>query len=144
MKLEATVKNGRLVCDPAIWAIAMREYADRTVIVEIDRKRELRSIRANKRHWTIIVPLARHHLNLKRGNELPPLSKEQVHYVLVMAFGAAEETELGPAPIRSSLMTKAQFHEMDEKAALWLRENKYPVPDGPEMSVEAAIQEAMA
>jgi hypothetical protein len=142
VKLEGRVEKGRLVTDPAIWAIALREYEGQPVILEIEKKREVRTGRANRRHWTVIVPLARHHLNLKRGNELPPLSKDQTHYVLVTAFGASEETELGPVPIRSSLMTTKQFHEMDEKAGLWLRENGYPIPDGPEVSVEQAIEEA--
>lgn len=144
MKLTGRVVKGKFLPDlPAAWPIAMREFDGKEVELEINQKRVRRSNRANARHWAVIVPLARHALNLKRP-DLIPLSAEQTHYALVAAFGACEETDLGPVPVRSSLMDKKQFHALDEKAELWLRDQGYEIPDGPEVSVAQAIEEATA
>lgn len=142
VKLEGTVTNGRLVCDPVSWSIAMREFEGREVVVEIDRKREVRSTRANARYWTVLVPLARHCLNLKRGSDQLPLNKDEVHYLLVTAFAGSEVTELGSVPVRTRTMNTQQFHHFTEQVSLWLREQGYPVPEGPEVSVAEAIEEA--
>jgi hypothetical protein len=143
MKLEGTITDGRLVCDQVIWAIAMREFNGHAVVIEIDRKRARRSNRANARYWTVLVPLARHALNLKRGSELLPLNKDQVHYLLVTAFAGSEETELGAVAVHTSTMDTKQFHHFTEQVALWLREQGYAVPEGPEVSVAEVIEEAM-
>lgn len=144
MRLEATITKGRLVCDPVVWSIAMREFEGRVVAVEIEQKRALRSRKQNARYWTVLVPLARHALNLKRGDDLLPLNKDQVHYLLVTAFAGSEETELGLVPVRTRTMTTEQFLHLTEQTALWLREQGYPVPEGPEVSVAQAIEEATA
>ena len=120
----------------------LREFDGKAVVVDIEQKREARSLRANARHWALIVPLAQHALDLKRGRDAIPLSREQVHYVLVTAFGASEETDLGPVPVRSSLMDTQQFHAMDEKAARWLMDLGYSIPEGP--GAEAMVEEATA
>lgn len=141
MKLTGRVVEGKLKFDsPAAWPICMREYDGKSVTVDVEVRREARSTKANARHWALIVPLARHALNLKRGSDLLPLSKEQVHYLLVTAFGASEETELGPVPVRSSLMNTKQFHELDQKTELWLMDQGYGIPDG----TDAMFDEAMA
>ena len=144
MKIEGRVVDGHLVCDiPAAWPIAMREFNGHPVVVEIEQKRERRTNRANARYWTVLVPLARHALNLKRGADMLPLNKDQVHYLLVTAFAGSEETELGAVPVRTSTMDTKQFHHLTEQVALWLGEQGYPVPEGPEVSVAEAIEEAM-
>ena len=143
MKIAGKIVAGKLKPDnPAAWPIAMRQFDGKRVTVEVEAERVRRSLRANARHWSVIVPLARHALNLLRGPELLPLNKDQTHYVLVTAFGASEETELGPVPVRSSLMDTKQFQAMDEKASLWLMDKGYGVPIGPEERVEAMIAEA--
>lgn len=139
MKFTGRVQNGRLIPDnPASYPIALRECEGKPVTVEVEVRRERRSVKANAYHWGIIVPLAQHALNLKRGPEMIPLSKDQVHYVLVTAFGASEETELGPVPVRSSLMDSKQFSALDEKAARWLMDQGYGIPDGPGAAVQVA------
>lgn len=142
MKIAGKVAAGKLVCDlPAAWPIAMREMDGRRVTVEIEAERSRRTVKANAYHWAVIVPLAQHALNLKRPDQIP-LSKDQTHYVLVTAFGASEETELGPVPVRSSLMDTQQFHALDEKAARWLMDLGYGIPDG--QGAGAQVEEATA
>lgn len=144
MKITGRVFEGKFRPDiPEAWPIAMREYAGKEVTVEIEPKRERRTSKANARYWTILEPLARHYLNLKRPGLLP-LHKKQVHALLVTAFVGSEDTELGPTPMETHTLDTQQFHAFTEQVELFLREKGYPIPDGPEMSVAAAIEEAMA
>lgn len=143
MRIEGKVSKGNLVVDPATWAIAMREFDNQTVVVDMDRKQERRSTRANARYWTVLVPLAQHCLNLKRPGLLP-LNEKQVHALLVTAFAGSEETELGSVPVATRTMDKRTYHHLTEQVSLWLREQGYTVPDGPEVTVAEAISEAMA
>lgn len=144
MKLTGKVAGGKFTPDlPAAWPIAMREYEGKDVTVEIAPKHAHRSLNANSRYWKVDVFLAMHYLNLKRPGLLP-LNKDQIHALLVTAFAGSEETELGLAPVATRTMDKKQFHAFTEQVELFLREKGYPIPEGPEMSVEAAIQEAMA
>lgn len=143
MKLTGQVVGGKFKPDnPASWPIAMRHFDGKRITVEIEVERLRRSTRANARHWAVIVPLAQHALNLKRGPEMIPLSKEQTHYVLVTAFGASEETDLGPVPVRSSLMDTKQFHALDEKAEQWLNDLGYFIPSGSDVDVAEQVAEA--
>ena len=125
MKLAGVVKDGRLETDPVSWAIAMREYADKRVTVEIEQEKSIRSVRQNSRYWGLIVPLAGDYLSKTRD---VPLSKEQTHYVLKSAFLGCEETELGLAPMDSRTLTTAQFAQFCEKVTLWLAEHGYSLP----------------
>lgn len=143
MKIPGKVEGGKFRPDNvAAWPIALREVEGKRVVVDIEAEKKHRSLRQNARHWAVIVPLAQHALNLKRGPDLLPLSKEQVHYLLVTAFGASEETDLGSVPVRSSAMDTKQFAQLDEKAALWLAECGYGLPDGPDAAV--MVEEATA
>ena len=144
MKLEGRVEKGRLVTDPAAWAIAMREYAEKAVVVDIEPLRERRTPKANKRYWSVDIYLARHYLNLQRPG-LPPLNKDEVHALLVTAFAGSEQTELGLVPVRTRTMDTHRFHAFTEQVELFLREKGYPIPDGSDdMSVAIAIEEATA
>jgi hypothetical protein len=140
MKIPGSVVSGKFKPDnPAALPIAFREYDGKRVTVEIEPEKTRRSTQANARYWTCLVPLAQHCLNLKRPGLLP-LSKDQVHAVLVSAFVGQEETELGPVPVRTRTMTKEQFHAFNEQVERWLAENQYLIPD----SLDAAelIEEA--
>lgn len=143
LRLEGKVTKGRLDCDPVEWAIAMQEYEGVSVVVTIDRKRATRTPRANRRHWTVIVPLVRHCINRKRPDMLP-FNKDEIHRLIATAFGGSDETELGPVPIRTRTMDTRTFWHMDEQAGLWLMEQGYSVPEGREETVERAIEEAMS
>ena len=144
MKMTAKVEGGKLRFDnPAALPICLREYDGKRVTVDIEPERIRRSGKANARHWAVVVPLVRHCLNLKRGDDPSNwLTKDQTHYVIVTAFGASEETELGSVPVRSSLMDKGQFHEMDLKAEAWLADQGYGIPDGSDDFVAQQVMEA--
>lgn len=110
----------------------MAEYEGKRVLVEIDEEKERRSLRANARYWGVLVPLAGHLLSKTRD---VPLSSKQVHYVLVSAFAGCDETPLGLVPVETHTMDKPTFHAFNERVALWLGENGYPVP-GPGEEIE--------
>jgi hypothetical protein len=129
VKLRGEVKQGKLVCDPASWAIAMREYEGKRVVVEIEPERDIRSLRANARYWALLVPLAGDFLSKTRD---VPLGKDQVHYVLTAAFAGCDETPLGIVPVRTSTMTTAQFAEFCNRIEVWLSENGYAIPESGE------------
>lgn len=125
MKLEGAVTGGKLICDPVSWAIAMREFDGKPVTVEIEQKRDKRSVGANRRFWGILVPLAGHLLGQTRD---VPLSKDQVKFVLCSAFLGCEETPLGLVPMRTSQLDTKQFHDFCERIEKWLGENGYAIP----------------
>lgn len=126
MKLSGEVKGGKLLIEPTALAIAIREYADKRVTVDIEPVKSIRSIRQNNRYWGGIVPLAGDYLSKTRDL---PLSKDQIHFVLVAAFAGCEETELGLVPVKTSTMTTAQFALYCERITQWLAEKGYPLPD---------------
>jgi hypothetical protein len=127
VKLSGEVRKGQLVIPPASLAIALREYDGQRVTVEIEREKSIRSLRANARYWSVLIPLAQDFLSKTRD---VPLSKDQCHYVLVAAFAGCDETPLGLVPVRTSSMTTAQFATYCETVQVWLAENGYYVPDG--------------
>lgn len=124
------VRKGAFVPDdPVLWSIALREHDGAAVELTLAPKRERRSTRANARYWSILIALAKHHLNTLRGNEVPPLSSMQVHEVLAGAFIGHEETPLGLVRCETKNLTQKQFYEYAERVALWLRENGYAIPE---------------
>lgn len=123
--MSGEVRAGKLICSPAAWAIAMREYADRRVVVTIEPERQLRSLKANARYWGVLVPLAGDFLSKTRD---VPLSKMQIHFVLVSAFAGCEETPLGLAPVETHTMPSDVFSTMCERIQAWLAQNGYHVP----------------
>lgn len=131
MKLSGDVRDGKLVIDPVAWAIALREYEGKRVTVDIEAEKSIRSVRANARYWGCLVPLAGDFLSKTRD---VPLSKDQVHYVLVAAFAGCDETPLGIVPVRTSTMTTAQFSTYCEQVQAWLAQNGYAVPDSAEVA----------
>jgi hypothetical protein len=126
VKLAGEVKAGKLITDPAAWAIAMREYDGKRVTVEIEPEKSIRSLRQNARYWSLIIPLASDYLSKTRDM---PLSKEQTHYVLKSAFLGCEETELGLAPMDSRTLSTAQFAQYCEKITVWLSGHGYYLPE---------------
>ena len=136
MKLLGTITKGRFVPDYATdWSIAVQQFEGKRVAVEIDARRDVRTDRANRRYWGGIVPLAIELLSKTRD---VPLSKEQVHYVLVSAFAGCDETPLGLVPVRTSSMDTAQFSIYCEKVEAWLAQQGYYLP-APGEAMEAAL-----
>lgn len=135
MKLTGEVRKGRLLIDPASLAIAMREYDGKRVTVDIEPVKSIRSQQANRRYWGVLVPLAGDFLGKTRD---VPLSKDQIHYVLVSAFAGCDETPLGLVPVRTSSMTTAQFATYCERVQAWLAQQGYHVPEQGEAFEEGA------
>lgn len=132
MKLSGEVKAGKLICRPAEWAIAMRQYEGHRVIVDIEPERQLRSLRANARYWSLLVPLAGDFLSKTRD---VPLSKEQVHFVLASSFLGCDETPLGLAPMPTRRLDTKQFAGYCERITAWLGDNGYAVPDSSSVDI---------
>lgn len=124
--MSGEVKAGKLICSPAAWAIALREYEGRRVVVDIEPERALRSLKANARYWAVLVPLAGDFLSKTRD---VPLSKMQIHFVLVSAFAGCEETPLGLAPVETHTMDSKVFSTFCERVQAWLAQEGYHVPD---------------
>lgn len=143
VKVPAKFVNGRLSLDPVEETIAAREYGDKPLILDIEPVGARRSVRANARYWSVLIPLAQHCLNLKRPGMLP-LNAKQVHALLVTAFLGSEDTPLGPVPMTTHDKDSKTFGRLTEQTTLWLREQGYPVPEGRDKSVSDAIGEAMA
>ena len=131
MKIPGRFDKGRLVLDPVAVAIAAQEFGAKPLVVDIEEDRPVRSLKANARYWKVLIPLVGHALNLKRPG-LPPLNKNQVHYVCATSFIGQEETALGPAPCETHTLDKRQFWLYNERITEWLSSLGYHVPDGDE------------
>ena len=143
MKIPARFDKGRLVIEPVALAIASQEFGAKPLRVTIEAEKPIRTTRANRRYFGCLVPLAGHHLDSHPTREgLPPLSKLQVHGVLVRAFLGEELTALGPTPMETHTLDTKQFHGFTEKVERWLNSLGYQIPAGPEESVAHAIAEA--
>lgn len=111
---------------PAALAIALRAFEGQAVTVDIEKQRSARSDSQNRFYWGVLVPLAEHILSQSRDL---PLSKDQVHYVLVSAFAGCDETPLGPVPVRTSKMDTSQFATYCERVQAWLADNGLYAPE---------------
>jgi hypothetical protein len=96
--------------DPASWRAALSRYEGRQVQIEIHGCR--RSSAANRRWWGRIVETLRLHWSI--GREVP-LSKSQVHTILVRVFAGEVETPLGWVPVETHTMSSEQFAELADK-----------------------------
>ena len=128
MKLTGTIKRGARVYDnPAAVAIANQYVGEGQRFEEtFERWKPVRTDRANRFYWGVLVPLAQHVLSQTRDL---PLSKDRTHYVLVAAFAGCDETPLGPVPIKTSQMDVGQFSTYCEKVQAWLADNGLVVPE---------------
>lgn len=128
MKLSGVIKGGKRIYDqPAGPVIAIQDIGEGHRFVEtIERERPLRSLRANARYWGLLVPLAQHQLSKTRDI---PLSKDQVHFVLVGAFAGCDVTALGPVPVRTRTMDVRQFSVFCERVQAWLADQGLSVPE---------------
>lgn len=128
MKLTGTIKRGRRCYDnPAAVAIANQDVGEGQRFEEtFERWRPVRTDRANRFYWGVLVPLAQYQLSKMRDL---PLSKDRTHYVLVAAFAGCDETPLGPVPVRTSTMDVGQFSIYCEKVQAWLADNGLAVPE---------------
>lgn len=136
MKLTGQIRKGRRIYDnPAAVAIANMDVGEGRRFEEtFERWRPIRSDQANRRYWGLLIPLAQHVLSQTRDL---PLSKEQVHFVLVSAFAGCDITSLGPVPVPTRSMDTGQFSTYCEKVQAWLADAGIAVPEMNEQEVSA-------
>jgi len=133
MKFKASASKGRIVFDPVALAIATRHFEGKRLRVVIEEEKPVRTTRANRRYFGVLIPLAGHYLDNHPTREgLPPLSKLKVHAVLVSAFLGDEATALGPIPMETHTLDTKAFFGFTEKVEQWLNTLGYHVPDGDE------------
>jgi hypothetical protein len=107
----AIVRPGRLeMLDPRGWREALSRYEGRQIQIEVHGCR--RSNAQNRRYWGRIVHTLRKRWSV--GREIP-LSKTQVHILLVKTFLGEDETPLGFVPMETKNLPSQKFSDyMDE------------------------------
>lgn len=137
MEFSGSVKGGKVELDDKLgWSAALASLNGKRVKVSVERLESRRSTDANRRYWGVLVPLARHFLNMDR---VVPLNKDQTHYVLATAFVGSEVTALGVSvPMETHTLSTGQFYEFTTKVEAWLAEHGYCVPQ-PGERMEAEI-----
>lgn len=130
MTFGGDVRAGKVVFDrPFDWTGAVSRHEGKRVNVTIARQEERRSNQANKRYWTVLVPLAGHLLSQTRD---VPLSKKQVHYILASAFGGVEDCPVRgrgfQVPVETHLFTTERYWTFCTEIEVWLSEAGYPIP----------------
>lgn len=104
---SGTVKGGKVELDDKLgWNALLARLDGKRVRVSVGSVDQRRSSQQNRWYFGVIVPIAAEVLSQGRA---VPLSKEQAHYVLASAFLGCEETPLGPVPMKTSLLSTAQF-----------------------------------
>jgi hypothetical protein len=131
LKLSGEVRAGKLIITPqSSLAIVLRQCEGKRVVIDIEPERPVRTVRANSRYWSLLVPLAGDLLSKTRD---VPLSKNQVHFVLKAAFLDVIETPLGMVPVDSHNLNTKEFSEYCERIQVWLADNGYSVPEPGEL-----------
>lgn len=144
MKLTGKVQAAKFLPDnPAAWIICLRHFDGKAVSVEMTTE-TLRSNKANRRYFGVILPLVRFVIDEDRKEHgLPPIKwhptkwKDDIHERLVVRHAGVvvENTVIGPVRLHTSKMSKREFYLFTESIARWLAELGFYVPEqGEEMS----------
>ncbi len=144
IRLPATVNDqGRIVPDvQSVWAVSLRQFAGKRVVVTIETQGKRRSAQANRYWYGMVIPTFQEIWSQGRtAIGLPPYDKDQTHDVLVQALAGYED---GPLPgtrvrVSTSGMDTAMFHKLVEAARhLALHEYQMHIPEpGQAWEVEA-------
>jgi hypothetical protein len=108
----ATNEKGVLRADDQWLYVALMASLPARVRVTVERERQIRSLKANARYWSCIVPMVAAVLSVSRD---VPLSNDQAHHVLKAAFIGTEDTPLGPVPKSSAGLDTAAFSAYCER-----------------------------
>jgi hypothetical protein len=103
-------ETGLQFIDRAGWRRELQRHVGRQITVEVHGPR--RSNEANRRYWGRIVKTLRALWSV--GREVP-LTKSQVHHVLVRSFLGEEETPLGWVPVETKHLPSEAFSEFMDK-----------------------------
>lgn len=139
MKLAAKVQTGRLDWyDPAALAICLRHFEGQFVEVDIDRPGDVRTNKANRRYWKVIVPMVRAAIDEDRKEHgQPPLVwhpsarkwKWELHERLVARHVGVDETIVGPIRKPTHTMSTPEFFNFTESVTRWLASLGWYVPE---------------
>ena len=103
----ALVRDGKLeLLDKQGWRECLSKYKGKQVEIRIEGTR--RSSEQNRRYWGRIVETLRQVWSA--GREIP-LSKSQVHNILVRTFLGEDETPLGFVPMETHTLPMPRFAE---------------------------------
>lgn len=118
--------------DRPLWLAALSRLRGERVVVTVARPKTLRSLRANRYWWGVIVPFFQEVWSAARIEQgLPPYDKDDVHDVLVQILEGYED---GPLPgtrvrKRTSRMDKPDFaHLVDGARQLALQQYGAVIP----------------
>lgn len=121
MKFYGHQKEGRLKIEErrALFKY-LKKQGDKVLVIEIKPNRGRRSNQANRYYWGVVVELIRNQLQTDWGE---PVSREQVHDILVYKF-ASEEKLIGIDEIirlqgSTSKMDTREFWRYVENCRLW-------------------------
>lgn len=120
------VREGKLVPDdPVAWKGWLLRHAGKRVTVEIELEQPRRSVRANARYWSMLVPLAADVLSIGR---VVPLSSKQAHDVLKQVFLGYDRVT-GPHGVEALVLKSTaatdtpEFAAYCEKIQAWLAQD---------------------
>lgn len=135
MRFLASVgANGSLaIHDHARWAKALQRNRGKRVELELRNETEVRSDRANRYWWGVVIPFVAEQWGRTRQSDAP-VDKHVIHDALVGALSPVEpiETELGLVRPRSSQMSVAEFSQMIEAVREWAFQKYQAHLPGPE------------
>jgi len=125
---SGVVADGRFLPDVSaprlVWLGA---HEGQRVLESLATVAQRRSTQANRRYWSVVVPVA---VQVLSAGRVVPLSKDQAHYVLKYAFIGHEDTPLGPVPKSSKVLTTAEFAAFCQRVEGWLLHQHGVVLDG--------------
>lgn len=129
-EFAGTVQGGKFQPSNAPgWLVALGALEGKRVIVTIQTEKRVRSLKANARYWSLIVPCVAEVLTqLLPPGELP-VSRDEAHERLKEHFIGFTDTPLGRIPKHSKLLDSAAFADYCNRIEGWLAEAYNVFPD---------------
>lgn len=144
MKLSGEVKGGRLVIAPVPWAIAMNEFANRRVVVEIEAEKTIRSNRQNAYYHACVVPIIAHILTVEIRKTVPDaeaVTNKEAHEALKKDV-LGKTLACGLEVVRSTrTLSTGGFTELIERGRQIAALEGFYIPDPGERSEIMAVAE---
>lgn len=134
---KITQEGEMQIAEPLVFRASLRRLKGQVVYVLVEPLKYGRSADQNRRYWGLLVPLAAEVLSADRPL---PLSKDQTHEVLKLAFIGHEQTALGPVPKSSAALTVEEFAGFCNRVEHWLlHDHGIVVPGKDEMAPEMVL-----
>jgi len=134
---KVSTEGELVIAEPLPFRAALRRLRGQVVYVLVERLKFNRSTDQNKRYWGMLVPLAAEVLSADRPL---PLSKDQTHEVLKLAFIGHDQTALGPVPKSSAALNTEEFAAFSNRIEHWLlHDHGIVVPAKDELPAEMVL-----